>query len=69
MKVPLISIGIATVISLESIYEEFILNLEIEKKYKLKDEKNLILTIKEIEDRIELLTTLISDALNTSLNP
>ena len=69
LKVPLISIGIATVISLESIYEEFILNLEIEKKYKLKDEKNLILTIKEIEDRIELLTTLISDALNTSLNP
>lgn len=69
LKVPLISIGIATVISLKSIYEEFILNIEIENKYKLKDDKNIVLTIKEIEDRIEVLTTLISDSLNASLNP
>ena len=69
LNVPVISIGIATVISLDSIYNELLNGLEIEKKIKVKKEKNLMLTIKEIEDRIEILTTLISDSLNMILNP
>ena len=69
LSVPIISIGIATVISLNSIYNELLKGLEIDKKIKLKEEKNLMLTIKEIESRIELLTNLISESLNIILNP
>ena len=69
LKVPLISIGIATVISLNSIYQELLTHLDINKKIRLKEEDNLMLTIKEIETRIEILTSLISDALNSTLNP
>lgn len=69
LNVPIISIGIGTVISLNSIYQELLNHLEISKKVKLKDEDNLVLTIKEIEYRIEILTSIIADALNLSLNP
>ena len=68
LNIPIISIGIATVISLESIYNELLNQLNIDKKAKVKQENNLILTIKEIELRIEVLTSLISDSLNESLN-
>ena len=69
LNVPIISIGIATVISLNSIYQELLTYLEIDKKIKVKKDDNLMLTIKEIEMRIEILTSLIADALNMSLNP
>lgn len=69
LGVPIISIGIATVISLNSIYQELINHLSINKKIKLNQDDNLMLTIKEIESRIELLTELISDSLNLSFNP
>ena len=68
-NVPLISIGIATVIPLNSIYQEVLNSLRINKEIKLNNEQNLILTIKEIESRIELLTTLIADSLNNVFNP
>lgn len=68
LKLPIISIGIATVISLDSIYNELLNQLEIDKKVKVKEENNLMLTIKEIEYRIEVLTSLISESLNDSLN-
>lgn len=67
LKVPVISLGIATVISLNSIYQELINALDINKRIKLNENDNIYLTIKEIESRIELLTTLISDTLNTIL--
>ena len=69
LNVPIISIGIGTVISLNSIYQELLNHLEISKKVKLKDEDNLVLTIKEIEYRIEILTSIIAESLNLSLNP
>ena len=68
-NVPLISIWIATVIPLNSIYQEVLNSLRINKEIKLNNEQNLILTIKEIESRIELLTTLIADSLNNVFNP
>ncbi len=69
LNIPLISIGIATVIPLSSIYEEALTSLRINKEINLRSEENLILTIKEIESRIELLTTLIADSLNNVFNP
>lgn len=69
LNVPLISIGIATVIPLSSIYQELLNNLRINKNIEINQEENIILTTKEIEYRIEILTSLIADALNNVFNP
>ena len=69
LNVPLISIGIATVIPLSSIYQELLNCLKINKNINLEKDENIVLTIKEIEYRIELLTSLIADALNIVFNP
>lgn len=69
LNVPLISIGIATVIPLSSIYQELLNNLKINKNIEITQEENIILTTKEIEYRIEILTSLIADALNNVFNP
>lgn len=65
LKLPIISIGIATVISLESIYQELLNSLNINKKINLKTNDNIMLTSKEIEQRIDILTALIADSINT----
>lgn len=68
LGIPLICIGIATVISLNSLCQEIINGVGIKRKIRLKNEDNLMLTSKEIESRIEILTLLISESINYSLH-
>ncbi|MDD6301935.1 MAG: GPR endopeptidase [Bacillales bacterium] len=69
LKIPTISLGIATVISLEAIVSE----IEDLSKKTIKRKKlnypDIILTTKEIEAKIDILASLIADSLNKALNP
>lgn len=62
LNVNVITLGIATVISYDSIIEEFMHEHKIETNF---DSKNIYLTSKEIETEIEYLSYLISDVINS----
>lgn len=78
LKIPVIALGVATIVEsryivLNTLQELINLGFELseQEKHKLiaKCSSQLILTSKEIDKTIELLTSLIADAINYALNP
>ncbi len=79
LDVPVIALGVATVVSSTAILYQALQKLRDEMsidydKEVLKDifssfGQDLVLTTKEIDQRIEILTSLIADSLNMTLNP
>ncbi len=79
LGIPVIAIGVATVVSSSAILYQALQHLKEQMNLiydqKLLDElfnsfgADLVLTTKEIDQRIELLTSLIADSLNLTLNP